>query len=319
MTAKERYRLLCESEMSIPLFSQAWWLDAVVGEEGWAIILHEKNGQILGSLPYIRRKRFGFILIIQPPLTQNLGPWIKSDINIKNSKRLAVEKDILQDLYLRLPKYAHYSQNWHYSRSNWLPLYWLNFTQTTRYTYIIKDISSIEVVLSNFEHSKRKNIKKSEKIVEVKFDISAKDFYENHCLTLRKQGLNISYPFELFERLYNAAYKNKSGKTIGAFDNAGNMHAALFVVWDKLSAYDLISTIDPDYRTHGAASLLIKEVIEYVSQFVNIFDFEGSMIEPVERSFRQFGAEQTPYFTVSKTPSRLLKAALFLRSLKEAH
>lgn len=312
----DKYRALCIHEPSIPLFSQAWWLDAAAGERGWDVVLVEKDAQILASLPYVKKNRYGFILLTQPPLTQNLGPWLRLDCGIKNSKKLAYEKDILQALYAQLPKHDHYGQSWHYRRTNWLPLYWMNFSQTTKYTYVINDISDIDAVVANFEHSKRKNIKKSEKIVKIVFDISASDFYENHCLTLRKQGQKILYTFEFFQRIYDAGYKNNAAKTIAAFDEAGNLHAALFVVWDKLSAYDLISTIDPDFRTHGAASLLVKEAIKYVSQFVNRFDFEGSMIEPVERSFRQFGAEQIPYFSISRTPSRILRTALFLRSLK---
>lgn len=312
----DRYRILCEQESSIPLFSQAWWLDAAAGVGGWDVVIVERDGQIIASLAYVKKKRYGFTVLTQPVLTQNLGPWLKLDVDLKSSKKLAHEKDLIQELYRQLPKCDHYSQSWHYSRTNWLPVYWMGFSQTTKYTYVLNDISDIETVLKNFENSKRKNIKKSEKVVKVVHDISAKDFYDNHMMTLKKQGQEILYSFEVFDRLYRAGYDNNSAKSIAAFDEAGNMHAALFVVWDKESAYDLISTIDPDFRVHGAASLLIKEVITYVSQFVNKFDFEGSMIESVERSFRQFGAEQVPYFSISQTPSHLLKTAFFLQSLK---
>lgn len=314
-THHDKYRALCRSEPSIPLFSQAWWLDAAAGVSGWDVVLVEKGGLILGALPYVKKSRYGFSVITQPPLTQNLGPWLRLD-DVSNEKRLAYEKDVLQLLYSKLPNYDYYSQSWHYSRSNWLPLYWMNFCQTTKYTYVIDNISDNDKVFSMFEHSKRKNIKKSEKLVKVVFDISARDFYDNHRMTLGKQGQKISYSFELFDSLYRSGYKNGSAKTIAAFDSQGCMHAALFVVWDKSSAYNLISTIDPDFRVHGAASLLIRDIIRYVSKFVNKFDFEGSMIESVERSFRQFGAEQKPYFSISKVQSRVLKTAFFLRSLK---
>lgn len=42
---KELYRKLCEQEPSIPLFSQAWWLDAVCGEAAWDVALVEKGGK----------------------------------------------------------------------------------------------------------------------------------------------------------------------------------------------------------------------------------------------------------------------------------
>ena len=147
------------------------------------------------------------------------------------------------------------------------------------------------------------------------FDISAEDFYNNHKLTLSKQGVKISYDFPLFKSIYSAGYNNNQAKTIAALDSSGNIHAALFIIWDKISAYDLIGTIDPDYRVYGASSLLVRESIRYSSKFVSKFDFEGSMIESVERSFRQFGATQVPYFQVSKVPSYVYRSVKLIVDL----
>lgn len=315
MSNKRKYRELCEQEPSIPIFSQAWWLDSVA-EGSWDVALVQKGEEILASMPYVVKKRFGFTILSHPPLTQNLGPWLRPS-TAKYAKRLGQEKDLLQDLFDQLPKFSYFNQNWHYSNTNWLPVYWKGFEQTTRYTYIIKNIKNIDAVVSGFESSKRKNINKSKNIVKVIFDLPAKDFYENHKYTLAKQKQKISYSFEVFEKIYNAGYQKGNAKAIAALDSEGNLHAALFVIWDSNSAYDLISTIDPDYRTYGAASLLVQEIIKYTSSYVDIFDFEGSMIEPVERSFRQFGAMQTPYFSISKNNSYILKTYKFLQGLRK--
>ena len=40
--------------------------------------------------------------------------------------------------------------------------------------------------------------------------------------------------------------------------------------------------------------------MKYVSSFVDIFDFEGSMNESIENSYRKFGTVQVPYFAISK-------------------
>lgn len=311
MTNKEKYRQFCEQEPTIPIFSQAWWLDSVAGDN-WDVCLIEKGDEIHASMPYVVRKKFGLTLLTQPKLTQTLGPWIKPS-SAKYSKRLSQQKDLMEALIDQLPKYHFFSQNWHYSNTNWLPFYWRGFEQTTRYTYVIDDLSNLDKVFSEFEHSKRKNIKKSENLVTVVYDISAEEFYENHKLTLKKQGSEISYDFQLFKRIYEEGYKRNQAKTIAAYDEDGNLHASLFVIWDKMSAYDLISTIDPDYRTYGAATVLIRDIIKYTSRFVGKFDFEGSMIEPVERSFRQFGAKQTPYFALTHCSSRWLSKTLYLK------
>lgn len=72
---------------------------------------------------------------------------------------------------------------------------------------------------------------------------------------------------------------------------------------------------DPDLRNSGATSLCIWEAILFASTIVKKFDFEGSMIESIEKFFRAFGASQTPYFEIYKTPSKLIRTAFFLRDL----
>jgi len=315
MDKKEKYREFCDQERSIPLFSRAWWLDAVCGEDNWNVCLVQKGNEIWAAMPYYHYKKLGISRIVQPQLTQTLGPWIRHS-GAKYSKALAWEKDLMEALINQLPSYHYFSQRWHYSRTNWLPFYWKGFSQTTRYTYVIEDLSDLERVYSNFEHSKRKNINKAREVVRVVFHIPAEEFYQNHQMTLASQGENISYSECLFNRLYRAAYERNCGVTIGAYDLNENMHAALFIVWDEESAYDLISTIDPQFRTFGAASLLVKEAIAHVATQTKKFDFEGSMIEGVERSFRQFGAKQLPYFQVKRTPSRILRTLKFLRDLR---
>lgn len=311
---KEKYKKLCENETTIPIFSKDWWLDAVAGPENWDVILVEKGGEIKASMPYVIKKRYGFTFLSHPPLTQNLGPWIKPSM-AKYSKLLSQQKFLMGELIKQLPKYDYFSHNWHYSYTNWLPFYWSGFKQTTRYTYVIDDLRDLNNVYANFSSGKRKDINKAIRIIDVKFNLSADEFYANHQMTLGKQGCKISYSKELFKKIYKAAYDNDAGITIYAIDSENNIHAALFVIWDKVSAYDLISTIDPDFRNSGAASLLVKEIIRLVSTKVNKFDFEGSMIEGVEQSFRNFGAIQKPYLNVSKNQSIILKSALFSRDL----
>lgn len=57
MVNKITYRALCEKETTIPIFSKAWWLDAVVGEKNWEVIVHEKGNDVIASLPYVIKKK----------------------------------------------------------------------------------------------------------------------------------------------------------------------------------------------------------------------------------------------------------------------
>ncbi len=309
MTDKEKYLNFCNEASDIPIFSQYWWMDAVCESGDWNVLLVENGDEIVATLPYFTKRKFLFSYITQPLLTQNNGLYIKYPNGQKYSNKLSYEKKIMCEIIDKLEglKLFYYNQNFHYSFENWLPFYWRGFCQTTRYTYVIDKILNIEEVYNNFDHAKRKNIKKANKIVEIRFDMSPSDFYANHKMTLAKQKQSISYSYELFERIYRASYERSCGKTIFAVDENNNVHGALFVVWDNESAYDLISTFDPDFRNSGASSLLVFEIIKYLKDKVDKFDFEGSMIENVENSFRQFGAKQKPYFNIRKSYSAFAK------------
>lgn len=314
---RQEYQMLCESTDNIPIFSQWWWLDAAAGADNWSVVLVKRGGKIVASMPYVLKKEFGFTTLRQPQLTQTLGPWF-APIEGNYAKKLSKQKQYMFELIDQLPKFKHFKQAWHYSQTNWLPFYWRGFSQTTHYTYVIHDLSDLSKVFADFSHAKRKNIRKAEKEVTVYWDMSKEDMYENHQYTLGKQGDSVSYPKETFFRLYDAVYSREQGRTIWAGDSNGNIHAVLFVIWDQMSAYDLISSIDPDFRNSGAASLLVKEIIQYIKEAEKSqkFDFEGSMIESVENSFRQFGAVQTSYFKIQKTPSNLLRILKMAEAVK---
>ncbi|MEG1910087.1 MAG: hypothetical protein RR190_03860, partial [Bacteroidales bacterium] len=279
MTSKEKYIKFCEQE-SIPVFSQSWWLDAVCSPENWEVILIEKGEEIIASFPYYMKKKYGFLKgITNPFMTQKLGVYIKYPLSQTEDERLSLEKKIMNEIIERLPFFDFFIVPFDYKYSNWLPFYWQGFKQSTGYSYCIEDISDIERVFANFDRSKKKNIRKSEKEVQVYFDLSCEEFYENHVMTLQKQGQAIAYTFSAFQQIYIGAYKHNQGKTIYCKDSSGHIHAALFVVWDTYSAFDLISTIDPSFRNSGAASLLVYEMMKFLSAKVKVFDFEGSMIE----------------------------------------
>ena len=311
---KDEYKIFCRSALDMPVFSMPWWLDAVCGKQGWDVILVKRNNEIIASFPYHIRRKIGMRFLVTPILTQKLGVYIKYPEKQTAMAKLSYEKDIMNEIIARLPRHDFFRVNFDYRYTNWLPFYWQGFSQTTRYTYVIEDISDVNAVYQNFDQSKKRNIKKAKNLVNVGFDLSCKEFYENHCMALKKQNKKILYSFDFFRNLYEAVYREGQGRVIHCHDKQGNLHAAHLVVWDNVSAFNLLYTIDPDYRNSGASSLLIYEMIQYLSDKVKTFDFEGSMIEGVENSYRRFGTMQKPYFQICKNNS---KRFIILKGLKD--
>lgn len=312
---KNKYRILCDEEPTIPIFNQAWWLDSVAGDN-WAVVLVEKGGRVQAALPYTLNKRLGLTMIIQPLLTQHLGPWLRANQG-KMTRVLAREKDLLQALYKQLPSHSYYAQNWHYACANWLPLHWLGYEQTTRYTYRINQIDDFDVLWSGLDTNIRTDIRKAtnKEQVEVKTDLSIDDFLSLNKKVFARQGMVLPYSEDLVRRIDSAARFRNAGKSFIAVDDKGRHHAGVYIVWDSNSAYYLLGGGDPDLRNSGATSLCMWEAIKYASTVTKSFDFEGSMIEPIERFFRAFGAVQTPYFSISKTNSKALKFYRCVRGL----
>ena len=312
MTDKDRYRVFCDAGADVPLFSQPWWLDAVVGAQTWDVVIADEGGNISGSLPFLYKLKAGLKICTQPNLTQFAGPTFHGLEDMNYNTRLSAEKRILGLLLERLPAYQIFTQTFAPTFTNWLPLYWCGFQQTTRYSYAIEDISDVDVVLAGFSSAKRKDLKKARKTLTTHDDIDTDFFYDNHTAALTKQGRKIAYSREVFHRLVSASVARQAGKTFHAIDAEGNIHAAFFVIWDVHSAYFLISTIDPAFRNSGSTSLLLEHVLRYLSLKTRSFDFEGSMIEGVEYSFRQFGGTQRQLFAMSHIPNRFLRKAVTL-------
>ena len=110
-------------------------------------------------------------------------------------------------------------------------------------------------------------------------------------------------------RLIEVSREKQQGDLWGAYDAAGQLHAAAFVVWQDQSAYYIAGGGNTALRNSGAHSLVLWEAIRYVAEFADRFDFEGSMLPGVERFFREFGARQIPYFTITKGKLSLLDRA----------
>jgi hypothetical protein len=302
MNNKEKYIEFCNAE-NICIFSQYWWLDAVSQSDGWDVILCEKGGSILAALPYsFTRSRKG-IEIYQAKLTQKNGMYIKYPSRQKYTSRLSFEKKVMREIIEKLEKdnLCKYTQNFDYTTTNWLPFYWNGYNQTSRYTYVIEDTSNLEKIYSNIDSSTKNIIRKAEKLVRVKEDLDINSFYEINKMTFERKGMKIPYNYELLSRIDEECKKRRCSKILYAVDEEENIHAAIYLVWDKTSMYYLLGGINPSYKNSNSTSLLLKTAIELAAEMNLKFDFEGSMNKEIEEFFGSFGGKQIQYFTISKS------------------
>jgi lipid II:glycine glycyltransferase (peptidoglycan interpeptide bridge formation enzyme) len=313
---KEEYREFAGSEPSLPLFSRDWWLDATAGPDTWGVALVKKAGQMAACMPYMINRRCWMKVLCQPALTQKLGPWVRASDG-KPAARLANEKELMQALIDQLPRFDYFTQNWHYGCTNWLPFAWNGFEQTTRYTYMLSELKDTEKVWSGFQHNIRSECKKASNRfgLRIRDDLGIDAFLALNRMTFSRQRMHLPYSDAFVRRLDAACAERGCRKFFIAVDPEGRHHAGLYIVWDEYSSYGLMIGSDPSLRTSGAVSLCFWEAIRHAALVTQRFDFGGSMLQPIERFFRSFGAAQVPYFNIRKTPSRLLRGRESLLSV----
>lgn len=304
MSNIEEYKVFYKENPDICVFSSPWWLDAVA-QGNWDVILVKENNQIVASFPYVYKKRHGKkVDIIMPPLTQKMGPYIKYGNRTKESKKIEFENVIYRKILASLPSFVNFNVSFDQKYSNWLAFCWEGFSQTTRYSYVIEDLSDIEKVKSGFAYAKRSLLKNSDRLTIIE-DISKENFYDFFTEAINERNEKVTFDYSIFSRIYDAAYLIGNGKAYCCVDSEGNKQAIAFFVWDKKTAYYLLAMRKREYVSSGATELIIYEFLKKISGEIRSFDFEGSMIEGVEASYRRYGAVQSQYFSIMKNNNKI--------------
>ncbi|MBR1799755.1 MAG: GNAT family N-acetyltransferase [Bacteroidales bacterium] len=309
MTDTERYRLLCEAEGSnIPLFQQHWWLQTVCQGKQWNVVLVEKDGRPVAALPYLLRHKMGLRLIIQPPLTQFCGPWLSDTLTPTE------QIDYTQQLVERIDNLnVHlYLQQCSPLFTNWLPYYWHNYRQTTRYTYILPDISNPKDLRAAAYKERRKGLDAAASQLHTDTDVNPQEFATMHQRYWQRRSGNDLLPEKFIVDVCTDALQRKQAMLWGLRNGSNSLVAARFVVYDNRCAHSLMSAISPD-APRNSMSLLVWQMIDHLSSLTQAFDFEGSMDPGIEHFYRSFGSVQTPFFRIGK--ARGIAAKILLNRL----
>ena len=294
-----------------PIFHQPWWLDAVAPGR-WDAATVDRGGRTVAALPFVVRGPRWLRVLSQPPLTPFLGPWIAREEGAKYTTSLGDQMELQAELEAKLPAASAFHQSFSSTVVNCLPFIWAGYRAEVRYTYQLTDLTSEEALWEGLAGNIRREIRKARRQLEVREATDVDRFYDVWAKTFARQGAAAPDRARL-ERIDAACAERDARLMLFACDEAERVHAVAYVVWDRGTAYYLMGGGDPQLRTSGASSLLVWEAIRRARAGSQVFDFEGSMLRPVERFFRAFGGRQTPYLHVSRA-TRAGGAALAVRA-----
>ena len=305
---KEQYRRLCETEESIPLFQQYWWMELVCEGKEWNVLLSHSGNRLAGALPYLVGHRLGLRYILQPQLTQFNGPWLAQGLD--EEQRLRTVDDLAAQLdAMRL---ALYVQCFSPDIDNWLPFYWRGYSQTTRYTYRFSPLQPVDRLMAAANPERRKRLDRLSAECTVDRQVDPAEFAAfHHSYYIRRDGHNL-LPQNLVERVCKAAVDRGQGLVYGLRSHDGHLLVADFVVFDKHCAHSLVSGMSAD-APRNANSLLFWTLIGDLYGRTDAFDFEGSMDPGIGHFFRSFGARAVPLMRVWHSRIPLATKLLHLR------
>jgi Acetyltransferase (GNAT) domain len=238
-------------------------------------------------------------MLTQSSLTQTLGPWVEPS-GARSTRALAREHELLAELEAALPPAQAFAQQFSPEVLNALPFYWAGYKLEVRYTYRLERLGSPDELWSGLRNNVRREIRKARKRVEVVEGLGVHRFHEVLSKTYERQGIPTPHSLEELERLHGACTRRHAGAMLFARDEADQIHAVAWVVWDRHAAYYLLAGAEPELRTSGSSSLLMWEAITRAREVTDVFDFHGSMVQSVERFVRGFGGRQAPYLSVTR-------------------
>lgn len=310
----EAYLSLSRDIEKLPVFYEPWYLDIISqGNDWFVIVVLGKDNSVNGLWPIIKYKKWGITFAMNPLLMPYSGPILFPYSNIiKPQKKDSFNKNVISDLIDQLPAgITPLKVKCNPKINSWLPFYWKGFTQTTKYTYQL-DVKNKETLEEGYTSKLRNSLKNpSVKFVESENAEIAFDLIRN---ILDKKTGKQQINKKLFLSLDAKLDKNKGRKMFFAQRSSGEDIATAYLILSHKTAYLMfVGSKGLTKEEGGVTRQLIHHAILNMPDYIEIFDFEGSMIEKVEYIFRSFGGNRTAYHEVSRVKGKWLQFLLLFK------
>jgi hypothetical protein len=253
--------------------------------------------QVIAPFVLYHFKKFGKDVLIHPPFAPNCGlrqvtkhtkPFTRNT-ELKRIHRAIAEylQSEYSDAYIdiALPTDIKDIQ----------PFTSAHFKTDPGYTYLLDITLAEKDLLAGFSSERRKNVKDAlKKAPHIEKDYRDDQVINRVKATLESSGLNYNYQY------LESIVKSNFCFTISTVSE-GQVDAAAIVVYDSHRAYYIAGGTSKKPEKAGLSALVLWEAILEAKRLgISTFDFCGSTVPSIEKFFRGFGGELTPYFRIKK-------------------
>lgn len=278
------------------VYATTAWLDLVA--PGWSAIVVDGHQGWQAVFPLtIVKKAYGNILV-PPPFCQHLGPVLRAEENVREVTRNEVQCEIMRKIAATVPESLSFVQAGCAPGTGALiPWHWAGYRLSIRYTYRLSLLPDTDMLMDGLHSKKRNSIRKGMQhpgsVVDGLSIVALREsFTHAHYLSAGQK--------ELLIQLSDAMVPNRKMFQLTAYSDSGSPAGTILVALWKNTAYLVYQQwISSEQR--GIMDYLIWEgIILARSLGATTFDFEGSMLESVEKFFREFGGAATAYAVVER-------------------
>ncbi len=262
--------------------------------------LYDPGGRLRGGFCLYTQKRLGLRILRNPPFTPQTGPFFESRAKnpaAKTNEQRAVVEAMAE--HLAKSRAAVISVSLSFQTTDSLPFYWRGFKVVPQYTYRIDLTQDVADLFAAMSMQQRHHIRKAKKDrVSSEEVLDTSDLRSLVLKTFCRQDK--SFPSKNMDDILQQYHPGKNSFCfISCYQ--GSPAAGVFVVHDSKTAWNLMTGYDNNNTHHGAGPLAMNCAIQKAKALgLEVFDFEGSVIPPIERYFRGFGGQLTPVFGVNK-------------------
>jgi len=272
-----------QSPSGLP-YAYTWYLDSV--SDQWDGLIADDYEIVF---PLVWRKRFLIHYLFQPFFTQQLGAF--------SGKNL--DETILKSLLDAIPsRYCFIEINVNY----------LNLVKPSGFEILPRTNLCLALnhpydkLRSSYHENAQRNIHKAEKRnLNIRCDLTAgiviEFFKANTGIKIPEMG---EYNYEHLHKLIDAASQRGMGSAIGVFDESDNLLATGFFVISEKRIINLLPSIDDEGKNAGAGFYLVDHIVKKYAGSGKVLDFEGSMIQPIARFYKSFGAVEQGYWKLRR-------------------
>jgi len=252
------------------MYPYSWYLDLV--SPGWGGLV---KGDYESVMPLTRSGKYGFQMLLQPILAQQLGVFSADPPG----------EEELQEFVGAIPscfRYVDICMNIHNSR---LPG---GISRRERANYEL-DLKSP----ANYSSNTKRNIQKG-RVHPFEFrEISVDQYLELKYSS--EDRITVKRPY--LERLFGGLKKLNRAGAFGLFLE-GNLHAAAVLGFAETRVIYLNGSSSKEGKETRAMFVLMDRLIQWSGDKSPVFDFEGSNLPGVARFFEGFGASKTMYHRI---------------------